>query len=81
MFKCKRSKKRNIRQKLDFINNVHSNETITFTNNNYATEEINVNKGENVEDNPSGEIINMPSTSKKTNININSLQMTTSIPY
>ncbi|KAF0713151.1 Uncharacterized protein FWK35_00036376, partial [Aphis craccivora] len=80
MFKSKRSKNRNIRQELDFINNLYSNETNT-SNNNYATEKINVSKGKNSEDNQSDEIINMPSTSKGTNNYINSPQMTTSIPY
>jgi len=81
MFKSKRSKNRNIRQELDFINNLYSNETNTSANNNYATEEINVSKVDNSEDNQSGEIINMPSTSKGTNNYIHSPQMTTSIPY
>jgi len=81
MFKSKRSKNRNIRQELDFINNLYSNETNTSANNNYATEEINVSMRENSEVNQSDEIINMPSTSKGTNNYINSPQMTTSVPY
>ncbi|CAI6357848.1 unnamed protein product [Macrosiphum euphorbiae] len=77
MFKSKRSKSRNIRQELDFINNLYSNENNTLPTNNHGTVEINACTGKDIQ---FDKIINLPSTSTRKNNNNISPHLANSTP-